>query len=328
MGKLLLSGILAFLFLTAFCYLYYNIPVHSENSDGSTDYKWEPNVFYSRGTEGFAWGRTNNEGFTDTFDYYDDMQIDVLVMGSSHMEGFQVALEESTAGQLNQLLGNQTVYNIGVSGHNFITCCSNLEAALEKYHPAIVVLETGNTLFSDDALSNAINGTVSEIPSHTGGIVGILQQNPYLRLLYGQIQNYRGKQVAEIDDADSQSVDTSSKSEKNNEELLNALCQKIERIASDHDTIVIIVYHPGTAINSNGSLRLTGSINATNQFAAECDENHLYFLNMGNHFLSEYDNTYRLPYGFINTSVGSGHLNRYGHAMIANDLYKLIMEVE
>ncbi len=45
---------------------------------------------------------------------------------------------------------------------------------------------------------------------------------------------------------------------------------------------------------------------------------------MGARFLREYEENHLLPYGFANSAVGKGHLNRYGHAMIADELYKLM----
>ena len=91
LGKAALAGLLAFALLCFFCLLYYNVPVHDVNPTGATEYKWEPGRFYSRGTEGFAMGRTNSDGFNNLFDYAPGDPIDILLMGSSHMEGFNVA---------------------------------------------------------------------------------------------------------------------------------------------------------------------------------------------------------------------------------------------
>ena len=329
-GRIVLSGLIAFLILTAFCYFYYNIPVHCDNLDGSTDYKWEANAFYSRGTEGFAWGKTNNDGFANMFDYDEDTKIDILVMGSSHMEAYQVDMNESTASMLNALLADDVVYNIGVSGHNFLTCVGNLDAAIESYQPSkYVIIETNSISFSDDALSRAIDGTTAEIPSHTGGIVGFLQKNPYLRLMYKQIEHFIGTRRNGDDDAEENDrTSPSSVDKENNEKLLNAVLQKMSLSAKDHGLQIIIVYHPGTKVESNGSLRLTDDENTIFQFQRLCKANDIIFMDMSARFATEYAKSYVLPYGFSNSSVGSGHLNKYGHAMIADELYKLIQEVE
>lgn len=48
---------------------------------------------------------------------------------------------------------------------------------------------------------------------------------------------------------------------------------------------------------------------------------------MGDAFLKEYEASYEVPYGFSNTSPGTGHLNRTGHRLVAEELYKMIGEV-
>ena len=171
------SGILAFAILTGFCMLYYNVPVHYETLDGATDYSWEKDKFYSRGTEGFAWGKTNNEGYLNTFDYTEGMNIDILFMGSSHTEAFNTAINKSSAAVLGQLLPDKTVYNIGTSGHTFMVCADNLENAVNKYKPTkYVIIETTDLSYNDKELQQAIDGTVPDLSSRSGGIVELLQK--------------------------------------------------------------------------------------------------------------------------------------------------------
>lgn len=327
--KIALSGIIAFLVLNLFCYIYYNIPIHSTNSDGSTDYKWEESVFYSSGTEGFAWGKTNNDGFTNMFDYEDDMEIDVLIMGSSHMEAYQVGMDESTASRLNSLLEKDVVYNIGVSGHNFLTCACNFEAAVKRYQPKkYIILETSSLSFSEDALAQAVNGTIAEIPSYSNGIIGFLQQSQFLCLLYKQANNFMNAQTDDAIDVADNDTSTNTETADSNMQLLNKLLEKMSGISQKTGARIIIVYHPGTIVNYDGTLHLTGDPNMSQQFQKLCENNGIILLDMSNRFEREYNNTFTLPYGFANSSVGSGHLNKYGHSMIADELYDLIAEAE
>lgn len=328
LGKTVVAGIVAFVILTVFCFLYYNIPVHSANRDGSTDYKWEANVFYSRGTEGFAWGKTNNDGFTNMFDYDDEMKIDILVMGSSHMEAYQVDMSQSTAGRLNALFKNKIVYNIGVSGHNFLTCASNLRAALKKYQPTkYVVIETGSVSFSDEAIALAISEETPEIPSNDGGIIGLLQKNPYLRLIYYQIRNYAKLPAEDTEEAEDTEALTKSDTTTNGK-LLDELFQQMSELTEEYGVKLIIAYHPGVKIASDGALNLNADQDVIARFKRSCDANGILFLDMSDRFKEEYENTYILPYGFSNSPVGSGHMNQYGHAMMAEELYELILEDE
>ena len=91
---------------------------------------------------------------------------------------------------------------------------------------------------------------------------------------------------------------------------------------------MIIFYHPTTRINSDGSLLLPNDAEKRETFSNLCKQNGIIFLDMTERFKYEYKVNHVLPHGFINSSVGSGHLNKYGHKMIADELYKLIEGVE
>lgn len=319
LGKVAVSGIIAFAILTGFCFFYCNTPVITGASkDEPTDYTLEANTFYSLGTEGFSWGKTNNEGFTNMFDYEDGMRIDVLIMGSSHMEAHQVDMSQSTAGRLNALLENETVYNIGVSSHSFVTCASNFRAALNKYQPTkYVVIETGKVSFTDEAIALAINEETAELYTMDQSvIIASLKKNPYLRLLYSQMKDYKTFRAGvESDTAFS-------------ENLLADLLQKLRLLAEEYGAKVIIVYHPELNIAPDGALDIIADQNAVALFKKSCDDHEILFLDMSNRFKEEYESAYILPYGFCNSPVGTGHLNKYGHAMIADELYNLILEDE
>lgn len=306
--------------MTLVCFIYYNIPVHYPNSDGSTDYKWEPNSFYSRGTEGFAFGRTNNDGFNNSIDYTNDMDINVLIMGSSHTEAYQISQSESVTGRLNALLEDKTVYNIGVSGHNFLVCSCNFEAAMEKYHPSqYVVIETARIAFTNEELNSVLTGTLPELPDHSGGILGFLSSNQFLRLIYAQLKGFMG-QAAE----DNDEVESSIRPQNADSETLDDVLSMLSKINAQYGTKIIIVYHPAARINSDGSLLLPSEDTERELFSSLCMKNDITFLDMTERFTYEYNVNHLLPHGFANSSVGNGHLNKYGHQMIADELHKII----
>ena len=47
---------------------------------------------------------------------------------------------------------------------------------------------------------------------------------------------------------------------------------------------------------------------------------------VGDDFLREYSETHTVPYGFFNTAPGKGHLNRTGHRILAEALYRKLKE--
>lgn len=331
LSKIVVAGIIALALLNLFSYFYFKMPVTIVNKDGSTDYKYESDVFYIRGVEGFGWGKTNNDGFMNMFDYSDDMKIDILIIGSSQMEALQVDMSQSTASKLNSLLENEIVYNIGVSSHTFLVCASNYRAALNKYQPTkYIVLETSTVSFSDEEIALAISEETPELHAHKigGKILDLLQRNPYPRLIKYQINLYAKYSLArDIEEAESRGAFAESDTAAS-EDLLDDLLQKISVLAEGYGAKVIIVYHPQISIVSNGTINLIDDQNTTNQFKRLCDDNGILFLDMSNRFKEEYESAYILPYGFSNSPVGEGHLNKYGHAMIADELYNLILEEE
>lgn len=330
LGKIMVSGIIAFAILTLFSFFYYNDPVNNINKDGATDVKRAVNVFYSQGREGFGWGKTNNDGFPNLFDYDDDMKIDILIMGSSHMEAFQVGMGQSAASRLNTLLENETVYNIGVSGHHFLICARNLRAALNKYQPTkYVVIETFSVSFADEKMASVLNEEPVDLQglNHEGGIRGLLRRNPYLRLINVQIQAYANIPAEDIEDMENLEFLAESDT-VSNEKLLNDLLCKMSVSAEEYSAKMIVAYHPAISIASDGTLNVHADSDGVAQFRKLCDDNGILFLDMSSRFKEEYENAYILPYGFFNTPVGSGHMNQYGHAMMAEELYKLILEDE
>lgn len=306
--------------MTVFCLIYYNIPTHAPNNSGATDYRWTPHTFYSRWTEGTAHGRTNNEGFLNSYDYEEGMNIDTLIMGSSHMEAYQVDQSDSTSGRLDGLLGTRNVYNIGVSGHNFLVCCSNFRAALERYRPSkYVIIETSKLEFSQKKIMRVLNGKFPEIPNKSEGILAFLSRNQYLRLMYYQFDGFRKSQKTAINVAAAHKkiIKTATKE-------LDQLLSSLSLTASEYGTKIIIVYHPSTQINEDGSLLLPDDNDARLEFSDLCINHGITFLDMTDRFKYEYYTNHILPHGFSNSRVGSGHLNKYGHEMIADELYKII----
>lgn len=177
--------------MTVFCLLYSNTSIHYPNESGATDYKWTSNAFYSSGKEGIAQGRTNNDGFVNAYDYVNGMKIDIFVMGSSYMEGMNVAQSENTAARLSAAMTGKSVYNIGTSGYTFLTCCSNFEAAVKYYKPSeYVIIETSRLDFTVDKLNSVLDGTILEIADHSREIIGFLSKNPFLRMTYSQIKGF------------------------------------------------------------------------------------------------------------------------------------------
>lgn len=346
-GRVLLSGVLAFVLLTLFSMLYANTPAHHHDPDGATDYRWDPDTFYAQAKEGFSFGRTNNEGYYCLRDYHAGDPVDILVMGSSHMEASNVQPEQSAAALLDNMLEDKTVYNIGTSAHTFLVCADNLEKAVEKYRPGgYVIVETDRLRFPDAELLAVTEKTMEDIPSLEGGVIALLQKNQYLRLLYRQLQNRMAKnagagarlekvlnllrgtdgaQEAPADEA-AQPAAAETRDEAGNERALREVLAGMRDACEKSGAQLIIFFHPSNTILEDGRLHMEYFDEDTAWFRGLCEENGVKFISLADRFGEEYETRHVVAYGFPNTSVGAGHLNAHGHRMIAEELYKLITE--
>lgn len=321
-GKAAVAGVAALLLLCLWCSFYYNVPIHYTNETGATEYKWESHKFFRKGTEGFAFGRTNNDGFNNLRDYRPGEPVDILLMGSSHMEGMNVQPGENTAAVLNRLFaGEKYTYNIGTSGHTLSYCLSNLDAALDTYAPlGYVVIETRTLSFTREELAALAEGTLPPIPSRTGGLVELLQRLPYLRLMYTKYVKDEGEPQAQ---AATPQEDAAEKAA-----LLETVLTQAAESCRSRGVQPIIVYDPVVYTKENGAGFTDTDPAELSAMERACRENGVLFLDLTDSYLDLYQGSYRLPYGFANTSPGMGHMNRWGHERFAQAVYEAIREGE
>lgn len=322
--KVILSLSISFIVCSTFAGLYYNIPLKHVNNTGATDYVWQPNKFYSRGTEGYAMGKTNNEGFNNLEDY-NGQKINTLLMGSSHMEGFNVSQNKTTVALLNKNLGKDFyTYNIGISGHTIYTQISNLEYALKTYNPTnYVILETMNIPNDINSLDQILNNEVQSVGSVTNGFVRYLESFDYLKLLSSQIKSYINNNRSET------SNETKVNQIQKNDyiEKLNQVLLYIRDCCNKKGVQPIILLHQHLMLQEDGSIKPSIDKNEISIFKKLCEENDIILVDMTKKFIDMYKYENILPYGFSNTKIGEGHLNVNGHAMIAEEL-SIIMQKE
>jgi hypothetical protein len=318
--KFILAGITAFLFLNILCLVYYNIPVHITTQTGVTDYAWEKHAFYSKMTEGFGYGKMNNEGFNNLRNY-NKQPVDILIMGSSQMEGTNVPQNKTAAALLNELFnGLKYAYNIGISGHDFPHIVNNIETAIQYYKPSeYIVIETGSMQFSIQDMEESINGTLKRIPSYDSKIMFFLQKIPYLRLLYLQYRHFTGNGG---ENGPEQNIIAFDKEKYST--ALDAVMKRLHQLSTEYGAGIIIFYHPHLVFGGGGLISEDTVYEYSALFKNSCLRNDVIFINMADCFIEEYNNSYILPHGFSNTVIGAGHLNRNGHRLIANELFRQI----
>jgi hypothetical protein len=89
---------------------------------------------------------------------------------------------------------------------------------------------------------------------------------------------------------------------------------------------IVFVYHPLTELQSDGSMSLNRS-KTIDVFSEICRESGIDFIDVGEEFVSYYNQYSKLPYGFLNTTLGGGHLNETGHRIIADAILDYLKEV-
>lgn len=324
--KAVLALLISFILLTVFCHFYYNLPVHHTSKTGSTDRIWDSNGISIRGNEGFALSKLDENGFVNSYTA-ENKDIDVLVMGSSHTEGFNVDTDENYTYVLNKMLDESGAgifaYNIGMSGHPMVRCFRNLEAAVDEFKPAkYVTIETSNLDTSLTELIDLSEGDYERLVSVDKGLISLLQKNDYLRLMYSQLENAlkQGDNTSESlpleEDIDAYRV------------YLEEMLENGAEICAKAGVELIIIYKPDLVIDYNGKVEKEILNEKDVIFLELADKYGIKVLDMYSPFAEYYNETARLPNGFSNTKVGTGHLNVYGHRVIAKELFDSITEVE
>lgn len=328
-GKAIVGGIIAVAVLTCFCCFYWNTPLPYFNQQGRTEYLMSPDTFYIQGVEGFGWGKTNNEGFLESMDYQENMPVDILIMGGSQVEGFQVRQSETMTAVLDDLMPNKIIYNIGLTSHLFLISCGNLEAALDYYMPSdAVIVEVNEIDYSTEELLKCVKGDFPEIPkSDHGKLYKLMSRNRFLRLFKQQLTDYF-ELMEEKKVRFSRTADHAVTEDPRYVEALDNLFEKLANLCEQYETALILFYHPETQLDQDGSLLFDTDPDALRAFREGCERHGITFIDMTDSFTRLYEEEHRLPYGFANSQAGKGHFNAAGHRLVAEELYTAIRSLE
>lgn len=328
LAKAILSGVLAMIILNLVACVYRGgLPTIADETM-STSYRYVPNSYYTCMTEGFSFGVYDKNGYNNAYPAQE--AIDYLFLGPSHVEAKQVMPTQNMVYDLNDYLnsggGSGYAYNIGVNAERLPTCVNRLRHAIDTYHPQkAVIFVTSSLNYSETVIQQALGETrIGENNYSSGyGLIGFLKRLPYTRLIAIQRHAMARDMTDDMDDTET-SISLSEFEPVSYTERITPL---IEKAATDAEGLsVVIVYHPSVSILSDGSMITDGNDEMIQSFRKLCKANQVLFLDMSERFLREYNESYTVPYGFANTSAWSAHLNRYGHEMIAEEIYKLLSE--
>lgn len=315
--KIICAGLIAIAILNIVAVVYDYTGTAVQNSSGATDLKWKANQLVTNMVEGIAYFHMDENGFNNAYPTNSD-DIDILLMGSSHMQANQVAADENVGYLLNEMIPEWQTYNIGINGHTIYFCLDNLEEALEEYEPnEYVIIETMTVDMVPSEMEKVLSKTRTKTKAYTGGSYYLETYVPGANSIFRQISIWKRQNLNNPEESENEI-------EENDNRILNEMLGQAAMTVENSGCKLIILYHPTLEIQRDGSVIANTNRNSLRNFKAACELNNIIFVDMTEIFLEHYESEHTLPHGFCNTAVGEGHLNAKGHKWIAEELVDVI----
>jgi hypothetical protein len=258
-----------------------------------------------------------------------------IVAGASHTEGLFLPLNYRYSDILNSMLGSDDelrVYNIGRSGNFFSIVLQHLDGILGEFPDAeALIIETDTLTYDTKALydsqiqtgydpSETAQSMIAALPERSRYTIKLKQCLPLVRELHKQYLTY---EESKAEPSSSDILDEDFWAAEYAGGYAEALDSLMAFIRSKTDKQVIILYHPAVSVEKDGSLKLLTN-GAEPYYEEACKKYNIDFVDMSDTFMKAYENEHIIPYGFNNTTPGSGHINRAAHRMMAEELYKVL----
>lgn len=321
LGKFLTANVLAFVLFSCVGYFYY----YGGRS---------PNVRLARCIEGRTTLQLDANGFNNM--YYSDFgrdltDVDVLVLGSSHIEAHQVLKDENWVYLMNSRFASNndgcSFYSCGCGGYFLSAIVSRYESALKRFAPrkyAILELMEVPTIEAiNDGLENPRSYKIQKrsrlriILGESGGVWGA-----------GQYYNMNKMRKTQNSKKNGEFEKTDQHLQGELKEAWKRLAKWIAEVSREQGVKPIILCHKSANIAKDGSYVSRYNIDEMAAFRAICEQEGIVFVDATERFREEYEKNDVWAYGFCNAGIVSGHLNRDGHRMVADVLEEKIRELE
>lgn len=248
--------------------------------------------------------------------------IDILLMGSSHVESAHVQPEYSINSLLDKQLDDLCTYNIGIPGHTIYRCADNLKHAIQAYTPKrYVIVETSTVRLRTKLMQEVLDGKAEPIKTHDTGILYYLQTVPALKVLFNQLSLWW---EADINSTEPTNENRVAAINEDYYSILNAFLAEMRRDTPDGCQLIIF-YHP-TAKVTNGGYEYSRDLEYRIAFQNAAEQNEIIFVDMTDIFQRVYEEDAQLAHGFVNTAVEKGHINSLGNQLVADELVGVITE--
>lgn len=322
-----LAIIVAFIMINIVCFFYERQPGWHDTPNGASLAVRMPYSLIVHGTEGYSITRVDKNGYLNP-----DMQLAdhyILMMGASHTQGKEISPDKKYSVLVNDLYFNDSklhTYNISCDGSFLPSQIKHFKAAMETFPDAdVVTIEILSTDYSVDEIKDSLIQAEYD-PSDTAVYFENMSLKEKARTAlksYIPMLSKIKKNMLAIE----QAKQTTEKTDIDFYEYQKEITKALALIRSECNVPLVIIYHPETSINQDGSLSLKYS-DTWDIFYNACKSCNIDVIDSGNDFLQYYENNNVLPYGFSNSAPGTGHLNKIGHQIIANEIIDYLEELK
>lgn len=325
----LLAGIcIAALLLNLISFFYFRPVGWIERTESATDAIWDPGKVIIQSKEGMGIYKVDNNGYLNPNKSLGEGY--TLVVGASFVAGLQVKNGERYTDILNSRLAvsdnELAVYNCSQDSYLLTDIIRGFYAITREFPDAKnIVIDVGTSDFTEEDIRASMNqyGFNKEylgrniVPTLTFKkrlVMKVKETFPLLSNLKNQIEEFMRTPTNEEKDID---IPLYS----------NAMNEALGLIRSEFDGNLLVLYHPPVQIERDGTMSLVESETYC-IFAQLCQKNGIVFVDMSEPFVNAYEKEYAVPYGFVNTSFGKGHISVAGHQIIADELFRVLTHLD
>ena len=315
--------LLATILVNGICYFYYSPAIQTANHEKFTDLKNIPSAHNPHGVEGYGNISIDENGFNNQVDFAMD-EAEILFIGSSQTEAQHVNAKENFVSLIHQEYPAARAYNLGISASTFSSTFFRIMPLREKFPrakvfvfeinvmPSLADLQQMEKLLSEDDIPE------KDISWKNGNMaLKAIGTIPICRLLWRQYDHHRRNDTAKV--IQSGDFDTDAYEQ----ELRRVLLLGKEKAGT---TEIIIFNLAHTRLNKAGDVEIIPDQGENEIFQKVCSDINMTYIDMAEPFTEAYQSKHVLPYGFLNSPIGTGHLNRYGHCIIADTMETVLKD--
>jgi len=229
------------------------------------------------------------------------------------------------------------IFNLGISGLSLADYIAFADRYKKEYNPDLLIVQVTESDFFTDAtaqyklihINSDQNGYfIEENESYEGGLQKLLtriykpldDRERFLTFL--PFLEYSKMKAEQLSSSQIQNHDHTEikKGKVYNTSLLNWELQRLKEV---YKIPVVLLYLPTTPVIANGVVEQTEDLFLP-VLSEQVKKYGITLVNLEDSFNENYLLNKTLPRGFNNTAPGEGHLNQTGHALVAQELSKVI----